>query len=240
MFSFSLRTPKNLEKLNQKFETSSPMEILQWCINCIPSGLVQATSFSVNGIIVLDTIYRKIKPRKTLPIIFLDTLYHFPETLNFIDRVIFLYKPNLNIYMPRYVKTREEFSKLYGESLWQKNIDKFHYLTKIEPLQRGLREQQATAWITGRRRDQALTRAKMPIFEMDSQQRLKINPLANLTYSEVWKYTFENKLIYNHLYDLGYRSIGDEPLTTPTNMHEDERAGRWRGMNRTECGIHYS
>jgi phosphoadenosine phosphosulfate reductase len=78
----------------------------------------------------------------------------------------------------------------------------------------------------------------MPIFELDTQERLKINPIANWTRKETWAYVFEHDVIYNPLHDQGYPSIGDEPITTPIADGEDERAGRWRGMGKTECGIH--
>jgi phosphoadenosine phosphosulfate reductase len=110
------------------------------------------------------------------------------------------------------VESREAFAAKYGEALWDTDIAKFHQITKIEPLQRGLNELGAIAWITGRRRDQANTRADMPIFELDTQERLKINPIANWTRKETWAYVFEHDVIYNPLHDQGYPSIGDEPL----------------------------
>lgn len=81
----------------------------------------------------------------------------------------------------------------------------------------------------------------MPIFERDSQGRLKVNPLANWTYTQVWNYLVVGRqVLYNPRYDQGYSSIGDEPLTTTTQAEEEERAGRWRGTAKTECGIHVS
>jgi phosphoadenosine phosphosulfate reductase len=78
----------------------------------------------------------------------------------------------------------------------------------------------------------------MPILEPDSDGRLKINPLANWTRKDLWTYVFQHNVVYNPLHDRGYASIGDEPLTTPVQPGEDERAGRWRGSQKTECGIH--
>ncbi|MEO0770686.1 MAG: phosphoadenylyl-sulfate reductase, partial [Cyanobacteria bacterium J06649_4] len=112
-------------------------------------------------------------------------------------------------------------------------------LTKVEPLQRALKDLNVNAWITGRRRDQSQTRQDLPIFERDAEGRLKINPLAHWTKKEVWAYIVEQGVLYNSLHDQGYTSIGDEPLTTPTAANEDERAGRWRGIEKTECGIHW-
>jgi len=134
--------------------------------------------------------------------------------------------------------SREAFIAKYGEALWDTDIEKFHHVTKIEPLQRGLDELNTVAWITGRRRDQAVTRADMPVFELDKQGRLKVNPLAAWTRKESWAYAYEYDMMYNPLHDQGYASIGDEPITTPIAEGEDERAGRWRGSGKTECGIH--
>jgi phosphoadenosine phosphosulfate reductase len=148
------------------------------------------------------------------------------------------YALNLKVYKTPDVDTREAFAAKYGEALWDSDIQKFHHVTKIEPLQRGLADLETVAWITGRRRDQAATRADMPIFEQDGQQRLKINPLATWTRKETWTYVAEHQVIYNPLHDQGYPSIGDEPITTPVGEGEDERSGRWRGTGKTECGIH--
>jgi phosphoadenosine phosphosulfate reductase len=78
----------------------------------------------------------------------------------------------------------------------------------------------------------------MPVFELDAKQRLKVNPLASWTRKESWTYAFKHDVIYNPLHDQGYASIGDEPITTPVADGEDERAGRWRGTGKLECGIH--
>lgn len=97
---------------------------------------------------------------------------------------------------------------------------------------------QAVTWPTGRRRDQSSVRASTSIFQFDKKQRLKINPLATWTRQDVWAYVTEHKVLYNPLHDRGYPSIGDEPTTTQVSEDEDERAGRWRGTDKTECGIH--
>jgi len=94
------------------------------------------------------------------------------------------------------------------------------------------------AWITGRRRDQSTVWAQTPIFELDKIQRLKVNPLANWTSKDTWDYVHKYGVLYNSLHDQGYPSIGDQPTTTLVQEGEDERAGRWRGTYRTECGMH--
>jgi phosphoadenosine phosphosulfate reductase len=226
----------NLEELNQRFDTAHPREILAWCVKHIPNGLVQTSAFNVDDIVITDILYRDLK--RSVPVIFLDTLHHFPQTLELVAKAKDLYNLDLKVYKILDVDSREAFAAKYGEALWDTDITQFHHLTKIEPLQRSLAELNTVAWITGRRRDQATTRADMPVFELDGKQRLKVNPLASWTRKESWAYVFEHDVIYNPLHDQGYPSIGDEPITTPVAEGEDERAGRWRGTGKTECGIH--
>lgn len=228
----------DLDDLNQRFETAHPAEVLAWSVENIPTGFVQTSAFNVDDIVITDILYRQLKPAQPVPVIFLDTLYHFPQTLELVAKAKDLYSLNLQVYKMPEVSTREEFVARYGEALWDTDIQQFHHITKIEPLQRGLDELKTIAWITGRRRDQAATRANMPVFELDNQQRLKINPLASWTRKDSWAYAAEHQMIYNPLHDQGYPSIGDEPITTPIGEGEDERAGRWRGTGKTECGIH--
>lgn len=226
----------DLNSLNQKFETATPTEILAWSVENIPTSLVQTSAFNVDDIILTHILYTVLK--HPVPVIFLDTLHHFKETLELVAKAKEIYNLDLKTYKAPDVDTREAFAAKYGEALWDTDITKFHEVTKIEPLNRGLNELNTVAWITGRRRDQAVTRANMPIFELDTQGRLKVNPLATWTRKQSWAYVAEHKVIYNPLHDQGYPSIGDEPITTKVGEGEDERAGRWRGTGKTECGIH--
>ena len=228
----------DLEELNQRYNTAHPREVLAWCVENIPTGLVQTSAFNVDDLVITDILYRDLKPATPVPVMFLDTLHHFPQTLELVAKAKELYNMNLQIYKIPDIDSREAFAAQYGDALWDKDIQQFHHLTKIEPLQRGLSELNTVAWITGRRRDQATTRVDMPIFELDNQGRMKVNPIASWTRKETWKYVHEHGVIYNPLHDQGYPSIGDEPITTPVAEGEDERAGRWRGTGKTECGIH--
>ncbi|MFM7365053.1 MAG: phosphoadenosine phosphosulfate reductase [Cuspidothrix sp.] len=229
-------TTFDLVKLNEQFETATPREILAWSVQNIPTGLVQTSAFNVDDIILTHILYNALN--HPVPVIFLDTLYHFPQTLELVAQAQEIYHLDLKTYKTPDVDSREAFAAKFGEALWDTDIAKFHEITKIEPLQRGLDELNTVAWITGRRRDQAVTRATMPVFELDGKGRLKINPLATWTRKQSWDYVAEHKVIYNPLHDQGYPSIGDEPITTQVGAGEDERAGRWRGTNKTECGIH--
>ncbi|MEM1252165.1 MAG: phosphoadenosine phosphosulfate reductase [Cyanobacteria bacterium P01_H01_bin.21] len=239
----SLITPKSAERatfdpdqldlaeLNRRFETSTPQEILAWAVATVPN-LAQMTSFSM--LAITHMLYQELKAE--VPVIFLDTLYHFPETLETARKATEAYKLKLCTY--RAAANREEFIANYGDRLWEKDIDRFHYLTKVQPMEQALNQLSVQAWITGRRRDQSTTRQDMPILERDHDGRLKINPLANWTHKDLWRYTFAHDVLYNPLHDQGYTSIGDQPLTTKVTSGEDERAGRWRGTTKTECGIH--
>ncbi len=228
----------DLDELNQRFENAHPREILAWCVENIPAGLVQTSAFNIDDMVITDLLYRELSTENPVPVIFLDTLHHFPETLELVERAKKQYNLNLQVYKTPDVNSREEFAAKHGEALWETDVQQFHHLTKIEPLHRGLDELNTVAWITGRRRDQAPTRANMPVFERDDQERIKVNPLAAWTRKDSWEYADEYKVPYNPLHDWGYPSIGDEPLTTPVREGEDERAGRWRGMGKLECGIH--
>jgi phosphoadenosine phosphosulfate reductase len=228
----------DIEELNQRFDTCHPKNVLAWCVENFPTGLAQISAFNVNGMVTMQMLYKELQLPQSVPVLFLDTLHHFPETLELVRQATEIYNLNLKVYKVPDVDSREAFAERYGKALWDRDIDKFYQLTKIEPLERGLNELDTVAWITGRRQDQALTRKQMPIFEFDKKQRLKINPLANWTCKEVWNYVAEHNVIYNWLHDQGYSSIGDQPTTTPINEGEHERAGRWQGICKTECGIH--
>jgi phosphoadenosine phosphosulfate reductase len=228
----------DLALLNEQFAQSHPKSILLWCLENMPQGMVQTTAFGISGMVIMDLLYRDLNPRPAVPVIFLDTLHHFPETLDLVSRSERHYDLDLRQYRPMNAKSRNEFATLYGTALWDSDVNQFHTATKVEPLERALDELNVSSWITGRRRDQSDNRSQLPIFEQDAYQRIKINPLASWTNRDVWKYIIENHIPYNVLHDRGYGSIGDEPLTTPLNAGEQERDGRWRGTDKTECGIH--
>ena len=178
-----------------------------------------------------------IKPEVDL--IFLDTLYHFDETLRLVDRVQKQY-PNvrLHVYKPNGIETTAEFEKKYGQRLWQTNEELYDYTVKVEPSKRAFEELNVKAVFTGRRRGQGGVRKCLDIVEIDDQGLIKVNPLANWNFRQVMDYIDKNKVPYNELLDVGYKSVGDWHSTQPVSTDEDERAGRWRGREKTECGIH--
>ncbi|MEM9161669.1 MAG: phosphoadenosine phosphosulfate reductase [Cyanobacteria bacterium P01_F01_bin.4] len=224
----------DINQLNQRFETATPQAILAWCLENISSGLVQLSSFS--SLTISHMLKRDLGAQ--VPVVFLDTLHLFPETLETARQARKRYNLEIHTFHARGVHSRNAFAHRYGDRLWEHDVDQFYQLTKIEPMQRAFEQLNVTTWITGRRRDQSATRQQMPVFEWDSDGRLKVNPLAHWSRKDLWTYIVEQGVLYNPLYDQGYSSIGDEPLTTPVLAGEDERAGRWRGSQKTECGIH--
>lgn len=181
----------------------------------------------------------KIPRPQMVDLIFFDTLHHFSETLNLIDRILERYPlVNLHIYKPAGSDTEEEFAQQRGERLWESNDELYDWLAKVEPAQRAYRELQVGAVLTGRRRSQGGKRGDMDVIEVDEAGLVKVNPLANWTFDQVQEYIKTNDVPYNELLDRGYKSVGDWHSTTPVKEGESERAGRWQGQQKTECGIH--
>ena len=211
-------------------DARDPAGVIRWAVETVGrEHLVVGTSFGPTGMVNLHLL-AEIAPE--VPVVFVDTLYHFDETLEHAERVAERYGLDVRVFRP--AESREEFERIHGERLWERDLDSFHHLTKIEPMERALHG--VGGWVTGRRRDQSATRAELPQIELGP--RIKVNPLAAWTSRDVWRFIHENGVPYNPLHDRGYASIGDAPLTTPVAAGEDERAGRWRGNDRLECGLH--
>jgi phosphoadenosine phosphosulfate reductase len=222
--------PFDLDEVNRKLEGARAEEILQWSVDHFAHGRFAQVSAFGPGSAVLIHMLVDIAP--DLPVIFIDTLHHFQETLQHLERVRERYNLNLLVYRP--AASREEFEARYGECLWEHDLARYQQVAKVEPFLEATRN--LDGWITGRRRDQAKTRTML--LPVEGGEKLRVNPLVHWSRGEVWRYILEHELPYNPLHDKGYTSIGDEPLTTPVASEEDERAGRWRGAAITECGIH--
>ena len=232
-------TKPHLRFLNRQLQFLEPQEILRWAITTIPH-LYQTTAFGMTGLVSLDMMSKLKIPRpQMVDLVFLDTLHHFPETLELVDRVRARYPlVNIHTFKPAEVETAEEFKEKYGDRLWETDDTRYDYLVKVEPAQRAYRELNAYAVLTGRRRSQGGARGSLDIIEVDEAGLLKINPLANWTFDRIKQYVDENNIPYNILLDRGYMSVGDWHSTQPVQAGEDERAGRWKGQQKTECGIH--
>jgi phosphoadenosine phosphosulfate reductase len=217
-------------ELNRVLEGAPVDDILRASLAAFaPNKLAVISAFGPTSLVVLHHL-STLAPR--LPVIFIDTLHHFPETLEHVERVRERYQLNLKTYRP--AASRAKFEARYGPRLWETDIELYQHVSKVEPFRRATAN--LDGWITGRRREQSETRAELPVFEVG--ERVKVNPLAGWTRGQVWNFILDHEIPYNPLHDQGYASIGDAPLTTPIAPGEPERAGRWRGLDKTECGIH--
>lgn len=225
----------DLTQANEELETRHPREILAWAFQNL-RDVVVTTAWQPGGIVILDLLHDLgLRP----PVIFVDTLFQFPETLELASKLQARYDLDLRVYKPAGLETESDFTARHGEALWDRDLDLYQELTKVEPLRRAMRETGARAWISGRRRDQGGERSELAILER-AGERIKVNPLATWTRKEIWGHILSKGIPYNPLHDQGYPSIGDRPLTEKADASEGERSGRWKGRGKTECGIHTS
>ncbi|CAJ2503896.1 Uu.00g112900.m01.CDS01 [Anthostomella pinea] len=236
-------TKPHLRHLNQQMEKMTPMERLRFSMVLFPN-LYQTTAFGLTGLVTIDML-SKIQaenPETSSPVdaIFLDTLYHFNETYDLVDRVRAKY-PNirLHVYRPDGAETAAQFEERYGERLYESAAELYDWVAKVEPQQRAYADLGVAAVFTGRRRSQGGERDKIGVIEVDEELGIvKINPLLDWSFAQVKNYITEHDVPYNVLLDRGYKSVGDWHSTSPVAAGEDERAGRWKGQAKTECGIH--
>jgi phosphoadenosine phosphosulfate reductase len=234
-------TKEHLKFINGTLNNLSPMDILRWCKITFPN-LYQTTAFGLTGLVTLDMLSKLQAESPSAPsvdTIFLDTLYHFDETHRLVEKAQARY-PNviLHIYKPEGVSTTAEFEAKHGKELWKTNDKLYDWVVKVEPAQRAYSDLAAAAVLTGRRRSPGAKRESLEIVEVTEDGLIKINPLASWSFKQVKAYIDENNVPYNELLDAGYKSVGDWHSTEPVADGEDERAGRWKGQNKTECGLH--
>lgn len=225
-----MATKLDLNKLNAEFESKTPQEIIAWAVKEFGPDIATTSSFGTTSAVVLH-MASQIKP--DIRVLFLETGFHFPQTLKFRDELVSRLK--LNVVNLQSVMPREEFKKTYG-NLYEKNTDKCCAINKVEPLKIALSG--LKAWITAVRRGQADTRKNVQFVEEYEDGIYKINPLATWTSKQMWEYLKAHNLPHHPLFEEGYTSIGCQPCTRSVRSGEDERAGRWSGSEKTECGIH--
>ncbi|KAI0537956.1 Phosphoadenosine phosphosulfate reductase family-domain-containing protein [Xylaria digitata] len=236
-------TELHLKHLNEQFERFAPQEILRMSKLVFPN-LYQTTAFGLTGLVMLDMLYKlhsETPGASPVEIIFLDTLYHFEETHQLVARVKERYpEAKIHTFRPDGCGSTSKFEERYGHKLWETDGERYDYLAKVEPQQRSHNLLNVAAVFTGRRRSQGATRRNIPVLEVDHEMGVvKINPLVNWSFNQVQEYIKTNGVPYNELLDRGYKSVGDWHSTQPIADGEDERAGRWKGQQKTECGIHH-
>jgi len=218
--------------ISDQLELESPEAVLRWALREFGPEVALATGFGAEGCVLIRMISEIDNQAR---IFYLDTDLLFPETYALIGEME-------SRYGVRFEKRTSGLSlsaqaARYGERLWERQPDLCCQLRKVEPLREILSGLQA--WITAIRRDQTPARANARVIERDRKFDLvKINPLVGWSSRDVWRYVKEHDVPYNPLYDQGYSSIGCQPCTTLVQIGESERAGRWRGIAKTECGLH--
>lgn len=221
----------------ERFEHETLDSILTWTWETFGTKAAIGTSFQGSGLIIID---HAVRLGLKFPIFTLDTGLLFPETYELKQRLEDFYGVKIEALQPE--QTVEEQHQTYGRDLWKTNPDTCCTLRKVLPLQQRLST--LDVWITGVRRQQSDTRAQtkiLELYEFDALRQLyifKLNPMATWTREAVWNYIKQHQIPYNPLHDRGYRSIGCWPCTKATSNSDNERAGRWEGFNKTECGIH--
>ncbi|MBN1271961.1 MAG: phosphoadenylyl-sulfate reductase [Candidatus Aminicenantes bacterium] len=225
----------DLKEVNRELITAEPQKILDWALQSFPYQIAMTTSFQVSGTVLLHMIRDKTFD---FPVFFIDTGFHFPETIAFKNRLVREWKLNIHTIIPS--MSRKEQRKKYGPFLYERNPDLCCKINKVIPLSHLKKEIGVKKWISAVRKDQGKGRKQLkPVME-DTEKGLRIHPLYNWTWEKIWSYVRENDLPYHPLYDKGYTSIGCFPpsCTGKNEISEGERAGRWRGRQKTECGLH--
>lgn len=228
-------SPELLAELSEKseeLETATPEAILRWATGRFGSHFTMATAFGPEGMCILHML-AQIAPQTY--VFNLDTGYQFKETLELRERVVQKY--GLKVDMRQAETTVEAYEKFHGGPIYQSNPNQCCADRKVKVLNETVKG--FHAWASAIRRDQSSDRSAVPIVGWDKKFGLvKVSPLANWTKKDVWKMIATHAIPYNPLHDQGYPSIGCWPCTRAVLFGEDERAGRWSGTTKTECGLH--
>lgn len=229
------RSTTELEELaheaSARFADATAEEVLTWAGETFGSGLAVACSMAADT--VVTDLASTVVPG--VDVLFLDTGYHFPETIGTRDGLADALDVTIVDVTPK--QTVAEQDAVYGPKLHDRDPGLCCQLRKVDPLDEALAGYEA--WVTGVRREDNALRANTPLVDWDARhQMVKINPVAAWTFDQVLDYATEHDVIINPLLADGYPSIGCEPCTRRVAPGEDPRAGRWAGLGKTECGIH--
>jgi len=221
-----------LAEQSQRLEGAHPEKIIAWAVERFHPRLTMATAFGPEGCTIL---YMLSKINRSVPVFNLDTGYQFQETLELRDRIAEKYGIEVELRKPEL--SVEQYEQKHGGPLYITDPNRCCFDRKIRVLHQAIEGREA--WMSAIRRDQSEHRRHAPIVGWDKKFNLvKINPLANWTKNDVWNLIVSEGIPYNPLHDRGYPSIGCWPCTRAVGESEDERAGRWSGTAKTECGLH--
>lgn len=218
------------ESAGRELSGARAVEILAWAFDQFKSRICVAASMADAVVVHLAS---QVHPG--VEVIFLDTGYHFAETLETARRVRRSYPISLREVRPH--QTVVEQDAMFGPRLHDRDPDACCTLRKVEPLQRALAPHHA--WVTGIRRDETAARREAGVVEWDGNRAIvKVNPIATWSQSQVDRYIAEHDIVVNPLLAAGYPSIGCAPCTRRVGEGGDPRSGRWAGSSKTECGLH--
>jgi phosphoadenylyl-sulfate reductase (thioredoxin) len=225
-------TNNEIARYAAQWDGRSAEDVLAWATDIFTPRIGFATGFGAEGCVLVHLIAEQQLP---VDVFTLDTGVLFPETYELWQRLECRYDVRIRGVQPSL--TLERQAAEHGPALWAREPDRCCAIRKTGPLSVTLPG--FDAWITAIRRDQTAERRHTRVIERDAKFGLiKVNPLAGWTHDDVWEFIREHDVPYNPLHDRGYPSIGCEPCTTPVAPGEDARAGRWRGYEKTECGLH--
>jgi phosphoadenosine phosphosulfate reductase len=221
-----------LRRESERLESATPQEVLRWAVDRFAPRFTMATAFGPEGMCILHML-AEIAPHT--PIFNLDTGYQFKETLELRERVHQRY--GIEVELKRAEQSVEEYEQANGGPVYKTDPNRCCFDRKVRVLHEAVKGMHA--WASAIRRDQSPDRAKAAIVGWDKKFELvKVSPLANWTKKEVWKLIVDEDIPYNPLHDRGYPSVGCWPCTRSVLFGEDDRAGRWSGTAKTECGLH--
>jgi phosphoadenosine phosphosulfate reductase len=210
-----------LAELNDRFEKEPAGAIIRWAVDSFHPHL--CLTASMTDAVLIDLA---VAVEPSIEVVFIDTGYHFPETLETVEVVRRRYGLNLRVMtaLPQ------------SEELWKVDPENCCSAIKTGQLDRALLGKEA--WMSGLRRSEAATRANAPIVHMDMRGLIKVNPIATWTDLDVAGYIEDHDVPLNPLVGMGYPSIGCQPCTQPIEDGADPRSGRWAGLDKMECGLH--
>jgi len=226
-------SPEELARYNDNLEQASAPERVEWVLAGFQPHVVLSSSFGAQAAISLHLV-TQLWP--DIPVVLIDTGYLFPETYRFADDLAARLKLNLKVYRAAESPAWQEAR--YGRE-WEQGIEgleRYNRRNKVEPMQRALRELGAKAWITGLRRQQASTRAKLGVLDVQNGV-VKVQPIIDWTDRDVFQYLKKHDLPYHPLWEKGYLSIGDTHSSRPVSEGVSEEESRFFGLKR-ECGLH--
>ncbi len=218
--------------LNGMFDEQDSLSVIRQAFEISPKDMAVVSSFGADSAVLLHML-GQVAP--DAPVLFLETGKHFPETLEYVETL----KTRFGLTNVRAITPDSADLARFDPTgqLWETDPDSCCHIRKTEPLNVVL--EGYGGWITGRKRFQTSDRGVLPHFELTSDDRIKVNPLAYWTNDDIEVYKKAHNLPDHPLYNAGYKSIGCAPCTSVVAEGEDPRSGRWRGLNKTECGIHF-